>query len=109
MLSLDYFVSEYPIVAPKSVRIYCISQVSVLNDDAGNPSVLNRSPIMKSLKAYLTETGSFTAGENKVIPELVMNASAGKNRLFEPAISKHERSFPYEVSPFGELSNESLT
>jgi len=65
-----------------------MSQVSERNDDAGNPSVLNRSPIMKSLKAYLTETGSFTNGENTVIPVPVMNAFAGKNLLFEPATSK---------------------
>ena len=59
------------------VTIYFYSHVSVRNDDAGKPSVLKRSPVIKSLKAYLTATGSATEGENMVIPVPVIKALAG--------------------------------
>ena len=55
---------------------FLYSQWSVRNEDAGNPSVLKRSPVIKSLKAYLTATGSVTDGQNKMMLPPVMKALA---------------------------------
>ena len=78
-------------------------QSSVLNEDTGKPSVLNNSPITKSLNAYLTATGLGTSGaETNTLP-LNITAFAGWYILSLPAISNcvklTEISSPQMLTP----------
>ena len=69
-------------------------QSSVRNDDTGNPSMLNSSPTIKSLNAYLTATGFGTSGEDTNTFPLEIIALAGRKILSLPAISNCVNGLP---------------